>query len=495
MERSAIQLLAKRGKSQRAIARELGYSRATVARVLAEPVNREPARRSRSSMVDRYRPQIEQWLRDDLSIVRMLELARADPEHPFTGGRSTFSDRVRQIREELRRTEADVPVRFEGLPGEYLQVDWGEVRRFPFTQQPPATRYVLCCRLKYSRWSWVRWTSDMRQETLLRGLVDCFCALGFVPWVLTFDNRKTVTTGRDASNQPIWHPALLQLAAEFDFHPEACAVGRGNQKGSVESLVKWVKGNLLPGRSFADDPDLATQTKDWLQMANARPSDATGVPPDQRLVEEVAKGGALPVSAQDYGFLQSTRVSAESLIAVCGNGYSVPVAHVGTTLTVRLHRDRIVVFAGPSQVAVHPRAPDGAGERTVDPAHFEPLFARKPRAQVMLYREALLRLGKGAAQYVSEISRRRRDRLQEEILTIYTLLEQHGAEALVAVMEQAATQGVYGAEYLDTLLHPDRAPTVALPALSLLALPSQEEIDRELSLYEAFVTISAGGSG
>jgi len=38
MERSTIQLLAKRGKSQRAIARELGYSRTTVARALGEPV-------------------------------------------------------------------------------------------------------------------------------------------------------------------------------------------------------------------------------------------------------------------------------------------------------------------------------------------------------------------------------------------------------------------------------------------------------------------------
>jgi IS30 family transposase len=35
MERSTIQLLAKRGKSQRAIARELGYSRTTVARALS----------------------------------------------------------------------------------------------------------------------------------------------------------------------------------------------------------------------------------------------------------------------------------------------------------------------------------------------------------------------------------------------------------------------------------------------------------------------------
>jgi transposase len=167
-----------------------------------------------------------------------------------------------------------------------LQVDWGEIRAFPFTQQCRATRYFLACRLKYSRWTWVRWTQDMRQETLFRGLVDCFCLLGWVPWVLVFDNMKTVTAGRDGGGtprpgracrparahpyreaddcgQPIWTPALLQLAGEFGFHPQACDPGAGNQKGSVESLVKWVKGNFLPGRIFADDADLRVQAAGW----------------------------------------------------------------------------------------------------------------------------------------------------------------------------------------------------------------------------------------
>jgi transposase len=130
------------------------------------------------------------------------------------------------------------------------------VRRFPFTQQASATRYFLACRLKYSRWTWVRFTRDMRQETLFRGLIDCCRALDCVPWVLVFDNMKTVTVGRDEHDQPIWHRALLQLAAEFDFHPVACWPDSGNQKGSVESLVKFVKKNFLNGRSFLDDADL-----------------------------------------------------------------------------------------------------------------------------------------------------------------------------------------------------------------------------------------------
>src|SRR5829696_9188644 len=313
MERSAIQHLAKRGQSIRQIARELGRSPTTIARVLREPVARLPVARGRGSKTDPYRPQIEQWVREGLTAARMLELARAAPEDPYTGGHSVFRALVRRVRLEHHHQHAvsSVPVRFEGLPGEYLQVDWGEVRRFPFTQAPRGTRYFLACRLKYSRWGWVRFTTEMRQETLFRGLVDCFLALGWVPWVLVFDNMKTVTTGRDAQQQPIWHPALLQLAAEFDFHPEACWPGAGNQKGSVESLVKWAKGNFLAGRVFADDADLATQCAAWLTYANTRPSQATDEAPEARLVTEAAKGGVLPVTAADYGLAQPGQVSRD----------------------------------------------------------------------------------------------------------------------------------------------------------------------------------------
>lgn len=491
MERSAIQVLAKRGLSQRQIARELGHSRVTVARALREPVDQAAAPRARTSVVDPFRPQIEQWVREGLTAVRMLELARADAVEPYGGSRSVFGDQVRQIRLALARADVDVPVRFEGLPGEYLQVDWGEIRQFPFTQRPAGTRYFLACRLKYSRWVWVRFTTDMRQETLFRGLIACVAALGWVPWVLVFDNMKTVTTGRDAQHQPIWTTGLLQLAAEFDFHPEACAVAAGNQKGSVESLVKWVKGNFLAGRVFADDADLGEQAGGWTVAVNQRPSAATGVPPGERLGVEAVQGGRLPATAADYGFPEPAQVTAESVVHVHGNGYSVPLAHVGAPVVVRLHTTRVVIWRDTGCIADHPRAPDGAHQRIIDPHHFAPLFAKKPRAQVMLYRAALLDLGDGAAAYVSEVSRRRRDRLRPEVLAIYRLFEAHGVPALLAAMERATDAGAYGAEYLQGILtapgaHPLGAPAVVL---HLPDVPAQPEVDRHLSAYEAYVQV------
>jgi transposase len=502
MERSTIHLLHKRGQSQREIARELGRSRATVARALAEPVDQPPPRRHRAKLTDPYRERIAGWVKEGLTAVRMFELARDDPEQPYAGQLSVFRAAVRRERQGQAQSQAIdvVSVRFAGLAGEYLQVDWGEIRHFPFTQQEPATRYFLACRLKYSRWTWVRFTTEMRQETLFRGLVDCVLALGWVPWVLVFDNMKTVTTGRDAQQQPIWHPALLQLAAEFDFHPEACWPGAGNQKGSVESLVKWVKGNFLAGRVFADDADLGAQCEMWLTYANTRPSQATDVAPLARLVEEATKGGPLPMSAADYGFAHPGQVSSGALVAVLGNSYSVPIAQVGAPVTVRVHRERIVIWRDAEWLAEHARAPDGAHRRVVDLAHFAPLFGRKPRAQVMLYREALLELGPVAASYVGEVSRRQRARLGDEILGLYALYECHGAGALLAAMAVATAQGAYGVAYLQALIAPPSParevitplapPTGLQPSLLALAdLPPQAEVDRALSPYESYVWI------
>lgn len=491
MERSAIHLMAKRGKSVRQIAAEVGHSPTTIARVLREPLDRQPAPRHRRSKVDPYRDRIAQWIGEELPAVRMLELAREDPERPYTGSRSHFGEMVRRVRRDLDQQRAmdDVPIRFEGLPAEYLQVDWGEVRAVPFTQRRPATRYFLACRLKYSRWTWLRWTSDMRQETLFRGLVDCFCALGWVPWVLVFDNMKTVTSGRDGAGQPIWTPALLHLSAEFGFHPQACDPGAGNQKGSVEALVKWVKGNFLPGRTFTDDTDLLVQAAQWQEAANARPNAATGLPPTALLVAEAGKGGPLPSTASDYGQFLPAQVSAEALVAVLGNRYSVPVAHVGAPVTVRVHRDRVRLWRDGVLLADHRRAPDGARQRVVDPAHFAPLFARKPRAQAMPYREALLGLGGHAPAFLSALSQRQRDRLREEVLAIYRLYECYGADDLRAAMALADDAGSYSAAALAVLLAAPRPALRPAAVLQLPGVPSQAAVDRLLSVYERWVHV------
>jgi len=143
------------------------------------------------------------------------------------------------VRRARKQTPRDLAVRFEGVPGEFLQIDWGEVRDMAATSPELAgqTRYFFAARLKYSRFMYVSFHSDMREETLLRCLIAAFQAIGGVPWVVVTDNMKTAVLGRNEQFEPVWNPAYQKLAAEFKFHPEACAPASGNQKGTVENLV------------------------------------------------------------------------------------------------------------------------------------------------------------------------------------------------------------------------------------------------------------------
>jgi hypothetical protein len=340
----------------------------------------------------------------------------------------------------------------------------------------------------------------MREETLLRCLIACFCALGGVPWVVTTDNMKTVTYGRDEQHQPLWTPAFRKLAVEFGFHPDACAVRMPQQKGSVENLVKFVKGNFLAGRQFVDDADLAQSCQQWLHQVNTvRPSDATEQLPVTLLAEERARFGTLPPQAADYGFFDLVKVTRESVVRLATNGYSVPVQYVGQTLTARIHPQRIVLYHNEVLVAEHPRL-TGRNQRRIEPAHFEPVFAAKPRARVMVYRDWLVALAPEVAAYVSEVCRRRYHDLATQMTALYDLAQQVGQPEFITAVALASEQQVFGAEYVQAIARPPQADSASHAGLpealqrQVVAQPAQTEVERDLAQYEQYVA-NRQGSG
>jgi transposase len=494
MERATIYYLKQKGWNNTQIAEFTGHHRDTIAKVLKEEVDRKPQKRDRKSAVSVFDEQIGIWLDKNVSVKRMLEMARADAHHPYTASETAFYDYVRKLRRVRKQTPHHLAIRFEGLPGEYLQIDWGEVRDLAFAKAGMAgqTRYFFAARLKYSRSMYVSFQQEMREETLLRCLLACFVAMGGVPWVVVTDNMKTAVLGRDEGHQPIWNPAYQKLAAECKFLPEACAPASGNQKGSVENLVKFVKANFLSGRTFHDDADLAEQCQQWLMWVNTeRQSDATGQVPAELLAEEQRNFGALPEQAHDYGFFDCVMVSREGLVGIETNRYSVPAHLIGRALTARLHTDRIELFADQELVASHPRS-RGHHERIITPSHFEAAFASKPRARVMVYRDWLCGLGEAATLYVRDLCVRRRADMTQQITVLYETAQDSPRGDFLAALELAAEQQMYGAEYVQAILNlsrPDAPVASAQGEFSVLlsSAPAQQEVERDLAHYEHYV--------
>ena len=494
MDRAAIRKLKKKGWSARKIAKELGIHRDTVMKALIEPLTQQYRRPEKSHAALPYREQIIGWLGDgDVGVERMLELVREQDEQPYTGSRSAFFAGVAKIRELVEAEAKERFIRFEGLPGEYAQVDWGEVRELPFLRgEPRRKRYFLAVRLKFSRVVFVKWTDSMTQEVLLRALIEAFEAFGGVPWALVFDNMKTVTLGRDKHGRPIWHPVLKHFANDFDFTPEACDRASGNQKGSVENLVGWVKSSFVPCREFLDDADLATQTTAWMDKVNGEVSQAHGEVPREVLLREQTELTKLHCAAADYGLLREVQSNRDGYVHVDGFQYLVPIGLAEKPLVARVRQELVEFHDADRLVACYHRRRRGDGKsnkREFLPEHLEPMLEGRPKARIMVYREHLRLQHAELDAYIARLCRARRgiEQFGPHILKLYEMLSQHGLAELVAACNLAAAEGAFGAEYVLALI---QEPPVVRSVLAQLCLgaevPAQDEIDRDLQVYEDF---------
>ena len=237
---------------------------------------RRRRRRRRPGTLEPQREALLSWIQEEIPATRMLELARQDPRAALRRGcLDLLPLRGPPARGARGGRRAGDPLR--GAAGRIRAVGLGRSSRARSGARP-VKRVFLAGRLKYSRVGAVRWRTQMDLETLLRAMLEIVEGWGGVPWAWVFDNMKTVTLGRDAAGHPRWNPAFWRFATEVGCHPELCDPGAAQQKGTVENLVKWVKTNFLPGRSFADDEDLARQSLAWEQdkavaaLAGPRPA-------------------------------------------------------------------------------------------------------------------------------------------------------------------------------------------------------------------------------
>jgi hypothetical protein len=393
------------------------------------------------------------------------------------------------MRQEKKMAKQKAAWRFEGLPGEYLQVDWGEKRQFPFTQIPRTTKYFFVGRLKYSRWIYAEFHDNMRYETLIRCILRCLESLGGVPWVLVFDNMATVVrmiAKRDRDGNPIWNPKFRQFASEIGFHPDVCDPGAANQKGTVENGVKFVKGNFLAGRTFQDDGDLSMQLTQWLLERNNQKCQAHGHTPNELLTEEQEALESLVETSESYGLLRSLRVSPESVIRFETNCYSVPEHLIGQIVTVRIAYNELRIYHGDQLLARHERSFEKK-QWIRDLDHYQRTLSAKPRAKVMAYREKLLGLENPAPSYVAEICRRDRNSMNQQILELYALWEEAGSERFLEAVRFCYESHAYGSEYVELMLRiPAGEREGKLLEHTLSGQPMQSEVDRDLAVYDTY---------
>ena len=255
-----------RGRSARAIARDLGLARNTVLRYLNSPEAMVPKPRPpRGSKLDPYPEYIDRRLAEGLeNCVVLLREPRA------LGYQGSYTILVEYARPSRRGRQPEATMRFETAPGEQAQVDWGSL---PYIGEDGKRRrvWVFVMTMGWSRACYVELVRRADPAAFIQCHANAFEYLGGVPRRCLYDNAKVVTLGRDDDQQPVWNLRMLDFALRVGFEIRLCQPYRAQTKGKVESGVKYVRRNMWPSMCFTDDADLNRQALEWCDVvANAR---------------------------------------------------------------------------------------------------------------------------------------------------------------------------------------------------------------------------------
>jgi transposase len=452
LKRHAIQVLRAAGHGQSEIATLTDVSVRSVRRVEAEPDvshvddagERDRRRIGRPSLAEPFRPCVVELLAHDPALLS-VEIFRRAKLVGYAGGKSALYDLIQAIRPKTPRPM----VRFEGLPGEFTQHDFGQVvvRYLDGTKK---RIHFFASRLKYSRWVEVTIVPDEQTETLVRTLVDHFAAIGGIPLLAVFDRPKTVALKWTKDGQVTeWNALFAGVALDLGLGIEVCWPSSPEQKGSIENLVGWVKGSFFKQRRFLDDADLLTQLAEWRTEVNTvRPCRATRVIPALRLDEERPRLRAVKIAPEHLALRVPVVVGPTAAVLHDTHPYSMPPDAIGIPGTLFLYRDRVRIVAGRFE-AVHQRLFEPYAKSTLPEHRAQHVAAVSgKRAKRYLQREHLLALGSSALDYLTELTHRRPRIWIRDVNRLHDLLATYGDDAVRAAFARGLAEQAIGAEYI-----------------------------------------------
>ncbi|MFD2729900.1 IS21 family transposase, partial [Enterococcus camelliae] len=92
------------------------------------------------------------------------------------------------------------------------------------------------------------------QECLLEGMKELFRQAGGVPRKIRIDNMSTAVTQTKSRTEPaILTDGFLRFATHYGFETQVCNPRSGNEKGSVENKVGYVRYNFFSSTPIMKD--------------------------------------------------------------------------------------------------------------------------------------------------------------------------------------------------------------------------------------------------
>ncbi|MBV9577607.1 MAG: IS21 family transposase [Chloroflexi bacterium] len=440
------------GRSQRAIAQDLGLARMTVQKYAqlaaaagyldavrplpeaAELLQRlgpaAPPPRTPST-VEPYRAQVEHLLEAGVEQMTIFDRLR---ERGYTGSYSSIRRFVRTLRPPMPKAV----VRVHTAPGEEAQVDFGSAGTLldPRNQQPRRA-WIFVMTLGYSRHQYAELVFDQKISTWLSCHRHAFEWFGGIPHRIVLDNLKAAILEAHL-HDPVVGEAYRRQAQHYGFVISPNRPYTPEHKGKVENGVHFVKRSFLAGQQFADLHVANAALRQWItERAGVRDHGTTHRPPLAVFVaEEQLHLQPLPRTPFELVEIKRAKVHPDCHAVLDGSYYSAPYRYVGQALDAWIFAHVVQFFDGPELVTTHPRAHQ-RGQWLTRTEHYPPHKAAYLERTPAYCRRLALTIGPATSEVVELLlAERPLDRLRS-VQALLRLLDQVGKTRLEAACQRA----------------------------------------------------------
>jgi len=438
------------GWKERRIARELGIGRNTVKKYSENPEQAISKKTPGPSKLDPYRDLIDQFLEQD-PLVKAPVLLQRLQQNGFDGKITIVRDYLQKIRGQIKYREPFI--RFESPPGKQMQIDWGHFKSLSYGDTKRKL-YALAVIESYSRMSYVEFTHSQKQEALHQGLLNAFRYFGGTPEEIVVDNMLTAVIERQGSLIR-FNEAFLDFLRVFKIVPVACNLRAPHEKGKIENVIKYLRHNFWPLRSFTDLKDVQAQVIEWLNtVAKVRIHQSTGQRPIERFNRVTLK--ALPELLPDCRETSQLLVHTDFAIRFDGNTYTTPPWCIGKKLTLKADKTTVTIYHHQKLVATHQRCWKRK-ERIEIPSHREQVKKMKKKLWQDKQIAAFSSLAQQARDYLQALSVAKQP-IKKNVSRLLTLKDEYGTLSLIEAIKKALDHKAYGADYIENILYQEMTP-------------------------------------
>ncbi len=445
---TTILTLYKQRISQRQIARLTGSDRKTVKRIIKRYEEEEielPLVYKRGSKLSTWHEDIVRLLESNLSYVRILE------ELKLRGCGASYSALTRYI--DKHNINQDTCIRFHTLPGEEAQVDFGDIGLRICPEGRLRKAYVFNMRLSYSRLDYYEVVFNQKVSTWVKCHINAFNYFTGVPRVVKLDNLKAGILKAEFY-EPIFQKDYKRLSDHYNFLLSPCRVYQPQEKGKVESGIKYVKNNFFAGREFSNYADMSKQLVEWLERVNYRIHGTTKVRPRELFnTKEAMLLGKLPVQEFDMSLWGRRKVAKDCHISLDNSYYSVPAKYVGNEVEILSNSELVKIYAEGKVIATHIRAKT-MGIFTTNSSHYAegkrycPGFVEYDEK----YQNLMKQIGNNCSVMLSYLQQEHKADWYRTVRGIIKLRNIYSDEAIDKACKRALSYGISSYNKIKTIL-------------------------------------------